>query len=450
MNGAQAGRKSGGSPLSLEYFEGAAGCGKTHQMIEALQSHLDEHPLSTGEMVLGITYMHGSRRRMHSRLVGIPVLKGRFLAATVDSVARSVVWRWRTLVRSIAPDVDLTTLTDFDVICRLAAVLLSKEVVASWFCSRYPVVLADELQDCKGDRLGIIQAIEPKCCVIAAADEFQDLRPVGANAAVAWLHASSGKRTTLTANQRTRVPILLKAANELRASRDCADALGGKLVAGFNANSAAGCLARSVHWGRTKDVVILTPTGPEKSPFVHAVVERLTANSIQPKGIEKPLGPYRIVWESNAAEERTQMLAKVVADDKATTLDTLHNLALKEGGAHRDLYEWAERKHRIKGVSTFTPNEICEAVERLLQARRSFLPATRQGVIHAMTISQAKNREFEGVIILWPLALGGDLDSRRRLLYNALTRAKLWATVIVQETKMKPQLSLPPFSRSSR
>ena len=67
-----------------------------------------------------------------------------------------------------------------------------------------------------------------------------------------------------------------------------------------------------------------------------------------------------------------------------------------------------------------------------------------------MTISQAKNREFEGVILLWPLALGGDLESHRRLLYNGLTRAKLWVTVIVQQTKGKPQLSLPPFSNGSQ
>lgn len=419
-------------------------------MMEALKDHLDTRPLAAGELVLGITYMHGSRRRMQSRLGAVPVLRGRFLAATVDSVARSIVWRWRTLVRAIAPDVDLNAVTDFDLICRLAAALLLKEVVAVWFCSRYPVVLADELQDCKGDRLGIVQAVEPKCHVIAAADEFQDLRPTEANPAVAWLHASFGKRNTLTGNQRTKVPSLLQAANELRASRDCGGALGSKLFAGFNANSAAGGVARSLHWNSTKDVVILTPTGPDKSPFVRTVVERLISNTIQPKGIEKVLGPYRILWESNATEERAKLLAKVVDHSKTATLDALRAIALREEGAHRDLYDWAERKHRVKGVSTFTPQEIEEAIDRLLQARRSFLLSTRHGVIHAMTISQAKNREFEGVIILWPLALGGDLDSRRRLLYNALTRAKVWATVIVQETPGRPLLSQPPFSKPAK
>ena len=185
--------------MSLEYFEGPAGCGKTHQMMEALQSHLGGHPLATGEMVLGITYMHGSRRRMHSRLANIPGPQGGIFSlqqstASLDpSSGGGEHW-----FEPLLPTVDVETVTDFDLICQLAAALLSKEVVASWFCSRFPVVLADELQDCKRDRLGIVRAVEPKCHVNAAADEFQDLRPVGPNAAVAWLHASSGTRTVLT------------------------------------------------------------------------------------------------------------------------------------------------------------------------------------------------------------------------------------------------------------
>ena len=52
-----------------------------------------------------------------------------------------------------------------------------------------------------------------------------------------------------------------------------------------------------------------------------------------------------------------------------------------------------------------------------------------------MTIHQAKNREFESVIILWPLKLGGQLEQKRRLPYNAVTRARGRAVVIVQGPK---------------
>ena len=68
-----------------------------------------------------------------------------------------------------------------------------------------------------------------------------------------------------------------------------------------------------------------------------------------------------------------------------------------------------------------------------------------------MTINQAKNREFEGVIILWPFAVGGDLESQRRRLYNALTRAQKWAIVIVQDApKKSSRLAGPPFSKTPK
>jgi hypothetical protein len=44
---------------------------------------------------------------------------------------------------------------------------------------------------------------------------------------------------------------------------------------------------------RTKDAVILTPTGQDKSPFVRDVATRLTSKPIKPKGITKDVGPFR-------------------------------------------------------------------------------------------------------------------------------------------------------------
>ena len=65
-----------------------------------------------------------------------------------------------------------------------------------------------------------------------------------------------------------------------------------------------------------------------------------------------------------------------------------------------------------------------------------------------MTINQAKNREFEGVILLWPIRVHEEIVSQRRKIYNALTRAKRWAIVIVQESgKGVARLEKPPFSK---
>ena len=60
----------------------------------------------------------------------------------------------------------------------------------------------------------------------------------------------------------------------------------------------------------------------------------------------------------------------------------------------------------------------------------------------AMTVQQAKNREFEGVFVLWPYQIGGDAEHKRRLLYNAVTRARRWCTVVVQNADL---LQAAPF-----
>jgi superfamily I DNA/RNA helicase len=62
-----------------------------------------------------------------------------------------------------------------------------------------------------------------------------------------------------------------------------------------------------------------------------------------------------------------------------------------------------------------------------------------------MTIHHAKNREFASVIVLCPLNLAGKLERMRRLLYNAVTRARQRAVVIVQDPKSK-ELEGPLFA----
>ena len=204
--------------MSLEYFEGPAGCGKTYQLIKTLENFLAGRPLGEGEAVLGLTYMHGSRRRMHNQLAKMPGMRGRFLACTVDSLARRVICRWRTLAKDIEPSLNLMVSADFTIVCHVAALVTAKASVSSWLRLRYPIVVVDELQDCKGDHLCLIQTIESCCHVIAAADEFQDLQQTGPSAAVEWLHAGVGKKNILSGNRRTNDTTLLRAADRLRSS----------------------------------------------------------------------------------------------------------------------------------------------------------------------------------------------------------------------------------------
>ena len=116
--------------MSLEYFEGPAGSGKTYNLNHALKRLLTSRPLLADEAVLGITYLHGSRRRMHATLGKLVLVQGRFYACTVDSLVRSVVFRWRSLGKEIDPNLDVTCTTpDFKTFCRVGAALLQKRLV---------------------------------------------------------------------------------------------------------------------------------------------------------------------------------------------------------------------------------------------------------------------------------------------------------------------------------
>jgi hypothetical protein len=432
--------------LSIEYFEGLAGSGKTFQLTESLKLFLKSHPLQEDEAILGITYMHGSRRRMHARLAEIAELRGRYVACTVDSVARNLVCRWRSLARVLDPQLDLAAAPEFAGICRVAALLANRECVSAWLKAHYPLVVVDELQDCREDRLSIVQALASCCHLIVAADGFQDLQCTGASPAVEWLHGSGGKKNILTGNRRTKQPVLLRAAARLRSSADCGDILGRNLISALNANVAASGVARTLHWRQPKDAVILTPTGPEKCPWIGNVVTRLVSKPIKPSGIQTNVGPFNIAWESNVEEERTDLLAKLGHLSQCASLPGLQSACSHDSGALGDLYRWAEHKFRIKGQVEFSSCELGMAVDRILQSRRAFLPTTSLGAVRAMTINQAKNREFEGVIVLWPFMVGGDLESLRRRLYNALTRAQKWAVIIVQDDPKESRLTKPPFS----
>ncbi|ABE41176.1 hypothetical protein RPD_3957 [Rhodopseudomonas palustris BisB5] len=48
-----------------------------------------------------------------------------------------------------------------------------------------------------------------------------------------------------------------------------------------------------------------------------------------------------------------------------------------------------------------------------------------------------------GVVVIWPYQVGGDVEHKRRLLYNAVTRAKRWCNIIVQSQNI---LGAAPFA----
>ncbi|WP_250520794.1 MULTISPECIES: ATP-dependent helicase [unclassified Caballeronia] len=423
----------GVSRVTVRTFFGGAGCGKTFSLMEALSALIVRTPLKDGQRVLALTFMHGSRRRLDERLDLVPGLLRRHECATVDSFAWRIVRRWRALADHLG-FVGLVV-DDHERISAAAATLLELDVVAKWVAATFPILLVDEAQDLSAVRLRIFAALARHLEVLAAADEFQcldeQLRP---NPTCLWL-ASAGVVDELTEPKRTSVNALLQAASAIRSGTTPVSNGPFKIQLTSNAALAGTWLANAIGWsGGGKSVAVITPTDGQ---FSRRVSEWVASNTTT-----KGFGPFQIRWEqseSRAVEEFFSRLVLPESSEIAQVTAAIHAI-----GNHRvttDVLNWVRQQRKARGQHSFTRDEIAQAVKRSFADRRRGQREDGRG-FRAMTVHGAKNREFENVIVLWPAAVGGSDDQKRRLLYNAVTRARQRCLVLVQA---KNSLQAAPF-----
>lgn len=421
----------------IRFFEGPAGTGKTTRLMAALEDWVKEHGLGEGQKVLALTFMHGSRKRLDERLRSLPSLSGRYEASTFDSLAWRITQRWKSLGRALQlPCGD----EGYDQTCFAAAALLQHPEVREWLSTRFPLVLVDEAQDCRAGRLGMLQQMASSIDVLAAADAYQDLFSDGENEAVAWL-SSFGCTYTLETVQRTKLPGLLEAAMRLRAGQGVSHITKSGFRASHapSARYAASVVATNLAWN-TGQTAILTPA--RESSFVRDIMEIITGQPIAPKPIGRPVGPWSVQWEKGTEEIRKEMARLLRLDEKDwLTLDDLVCEHLTVSGVS-ELRSWMVKQKRLHARTRFHREEISDRIGRIAQTMRAYTKRAESRVI-ALTIQQAKNREFPYVIVLWPYQVGGAEEHQRRLLYNAITRAKQKALVLIQGKEER--LLRPPF-----
>lgn len=411
--------------MSLHFFEGGAGTGKTTLLITRLGQVLTTSPLKAHQRVLALTKMHGSRRRLCDRLDGVAGLNGRFKAATVDSFAWRLVRRWRSLARVLAGP---TTPSEFDGICGLAGQLLEEPCVRRWVASSFPIVVVDELQDSKAGQLRLMTGLSVNCECIAAGDPFQDLEGDETCASVEWARRE-GVRTVLETTYRTSNVGLLTAAAALRGGQSVS-AAGGFGVVGVSAwGIGAYHLASNIaNWRKLGTVAVITPVGAARSTFVRQVVARVNSG---PLGKKRKVGPFHVPWEQAQEEEVERTCRELgLPDDPSKSLG-VEELSLEGGGSISKVHSWLAHQRRLFGRRQFTGADLRAAVKAIVQQGRTYSRPDARRVV-AMTIHQAKNREFDRVIVLWPYEVSGNDERKRRLAYNAITRARYEAVVIVQ------------------
>jgi hypothetical protein len=403
---------------------------------------LEKQALHDGQRVLALTFMHGSRLRLSHRLQQSRA-RGRFECTTFDGFAHQLCRRWRTYLAAagvpIPPDTDKD---HYEAICAAAAALLDNPLVVRWVVSTYPLVLVDEFQDCYGARPQFLERLASLADVLAAADPFQDLKTTGVNPAMAMLAAAGVPGEELSKVHRTSVPALLAGATALREGLRL-EAGVGLAVEGVPSHHLAAAKVCGVIAKLGKaSAAIIAAERPTPSSFAWKVLD--AAANTKGYGPQKSLGPYTVSWESSADVHRDNLLAMLEIDDSQRL--SAHALAGRFPDSNpltRLMVDWFARERRLRGRSEFAPSEVRAQVGRAEATYRA-LPRRSRG-LRALTIHQAKNREFDRVVVLWGFGLPGDPEMQRRLLYNAITRARASALVLVIDPKNK-RLKEPPFA----
>jgi len=442
--------------MTFDFFEGAAGTGKTHNLVGRAGEIVQDGALGDRHKLLALTFMNGARRRLDARLGENAAFRRRFDCQTFDVFARTLAARRRSLITQTM-QAQADALNQFDGPCALAASLLEQEAVRRWVARSFPLILVDEAQDLDEHRMRILQGLAPFCRIVAAADAFQCLHN-GRDTAplMGWLEGA-GQTHRLTQVRRTNQQGLLAAALAVRQGQDVKAVLTANTyknrttwnAAGFrlmdapatNANHAllAWAIANDIAQ-RQGPVVILTPDAS------NAII-RATLATVQTKQHTRKngatFGPYPHTWDRHDNEEADALLADIVLPENASCADLRALLTPLAG--HAPIAQAINRMDRLRrahGQAGFTAAQVTEFVRESVR-NRSRLGFRQQRGHLAMTIQRAKNREFPNVIVLWPHTATGSAEHLRRLLYNAITRAQNHCTVIVLG---QGRLNAPPFA----
>ncbi|MHB8765772.1 MAG: DEAD/DEAH box helicase family protein, partial [Deferrisomatales bacterium] len=354
-------------------FEGPAGTGKTTRLLAAARQHLEQHPLDPEQRVLALTKYHGSRRRMDLKLRDRDEGVGNALdCVTIDSFAWSLVVRWRSLVHHLGLE---PVEGDFASITSAAGILLQRPNVAKWVARRYPLIVVDEMQDCKGGEVELLRGLEPHVWLLCGADAFQDLSGDDDNEAVSWA-SSAGEVVGLAEIHRTNTSGLLAAAHALRNG----SAVGSNAKSGFEVVSAAvaaqgGAIVcwRVRSWARYGPIAMISATARGTSPFSDQVIDWASIKTSTSGGTNA--GPYPVGWESG--DDETQ---RAVLDLLGLPGDPTANVCCADLAAHahgqgvHDVRDWLRRQQFVRGLSTVTVSEVVNEVGNSVRRRRAFGP----------------------------------------------------------------------------
>jgi len=416
--------------MPFQGFEGPAGSGKTHRLMEAVEQRLQNHPLLPHQKILSLTFMHGSRRRLDAEFKARPILNGKAVAMTIDSFAVQVWNRWRTLAASLGAQIG-----DFNQTCDACGNLLEHDAVAKWVARSYPVVMVDEAQELALPRLRMISALSGHSAVFVAADEFQCLdEGVDTAPFMAWFGA--GEITQLNQIHRTNQAGLLAAGVRLRGLSSPQEGAG-LLIRHEFPNLAPFKIGAAIFNSQGSKAVLYPPAGGQ---WAQALTQRLAQGLHSPKYNIPPIflsSEPRVDDEIELSMVALGHLEGSTHTELLARIDLLANSPRWMTNVRASIFGSARRM----GKMTWTDNELRDLMGRITSNYRAYSGERLRGV-PLMPIHQAKNRQFDHVIIIWPPGVPGTAEFKARLLYNGITRARRSCKVFVRTAGL---LVEPPF-----
>jgi len=428
----------------LHYLSGAAGTGKTFELANKLIEWFRENELSDYQKVLALTRMHGARKRLQERLV-LKSVHANISVSTVDSFALQIVNRWRLSFNFNAPVVpdeeggffkdEIGIRATFDEVMNLAAELSGSQIVVNTIANSYPIILVDEFQDCTGAQLQLISNLMGSVFLVLAADPFQALD--GNETACEWLRGldadESVVSTHLTERRRTSCSYILEAADSLLENRP-AKYSESQIPFLLAPNYAFG-VWKVTRWSLQQDetAALIYPAHRAFTNFKKSVESQNRKRVAAGKKVNPFHWCYRL--SDNAYIDKLYGDFTQAIDQKTW----MHN------ERWRNLYSQALRISKARGLDTPSDTILKHVVTIFVQSRKYIDSHPLR--YEATTIHGAKNREFDHVYVAWDnnLCTKFSDDQKRRLLYNAITRARK-SCVVVAIGSMKSVLRCPVLS----
>ena len=163
-------------------------------------------------------------------------------------------------------------------------------------------------------------------------------------------------------------------------------------------------------------------------------------------GRTKKIGPFPFSWLSSSENQINTLCDKLPSGQTAIPVASLRPGS--EDPLLAEALRQVRRQCMLSGTQVLKPGDLRNAAGSFIRTAMNFGAKGESEGRVGMSIKSAKNREFENVVVLWPHEIVGDDLMRRKLLYNAVTRARRRAVIIAQGGEKR--LSTPELRLLSR